>query len=93
MSEVASVTAPDDKGTEKTDDKAPKEKTAAQKAYEEWQAAKAEEESGPQKAQFMRWMDEWAEKRTKSAPKSKTPQGDNRPKSFMERLLGDVDSA
>lgn len=81
------MTAPDDKS--KDDKQTPAEKSAAQKAYDEWQAAKAEEESGPQKAQFMRWMDEWAEKRTKAAPKSKTPQGDNRPKSFMERLLSD----
>lgn len=60
-------------------------KAAAAKAA--WEAAKLEEESGPQKSQFFKWMDEWADNREKKAPKPKTPTGDQRPKSFLERML------
>jgi hypothetical protein len=67
----------------------PAEKSAAQKADDAWQKAKLEEESGPQKQQFFDWLDEWAEKRSKSEPKPKTPQGAERPKSFMQNLFGD----
>jgi len=69
----------------------PPSKAAAAKAA--WEAAKLEEETGPQKAQFMRWMDEWAESQRTKQPKPKTPTGDVRPKSFLERMLQGGDSA
>lgn len=65
-----------------------KEKTKAELAYEAWQTAKAEEDSAGEKARFMRWLDEWADKRSKDAPKPRTPAGSDRPASFLSGLLG-----
>lgn len=78
----------DDKKDTKDTSKPP-EKSKAQLAKEAWEAAQLEEQTGPQKAQFMAWMDEWAEKRSKDAPKPKTATGEQRPKSFFEGLFGD----